>query len=173
MAPIFILTRAFVISAFLVGVLPTVLSAPVPLRPRFMGACYRGCLIADPTELSATIPSATPAVSSVQSTVPTIIEIIQAASPPPPPTVSQLVPTTDGEEDESDLPNALLRFGTDATPSSNVETEPLAEITNPTPSVVEVIDLDVPPPTASQDSVVDKLLEALPELVSTEIPPAT
>ncbi|TCD59936.1 hypothetical protein EIP91_011034 [Steccherinum ochraceum] len=173
MAPVFLLTRAFAISSLLVGALTTTaharpLAAPVEyaLGRRFMGACIWGCMFADPVNPAA--PSATPSSTVVpvhNAVVPHLIEIIEAASPTPSST-----PETE-TQDESDLPNALLRFPGGSGSSSSTDTD----VENATEPVV-VIDLDVPAGSQGDDedasgSVLDDLVAAVPEIVSTgELP---
>ncbi|THH33043.1 hypothetical protein EUX98_g1123 [Antrodiella citrinella] len=166
MAPVFILTRAFAISALFVGALPTVWSAPVPVQPRFLGACREmGCFFAEASGSAAITPSVTAAAAPVQSIVPNIIEIIHGCAPPPPPpaTGSQPASIADIVEDGGAIPNPCV------TTPNEVETEP----TSPIPSVVQIIDLDSPPPptiTQPPSSVANDFLEAL-ETFSSDEPP--
>ncbi|KAJ3487559.1 hypothetical protein NLI96_g3456 [Meripilus lineatus] len=90
----FILTRAFAVTALLVGAASTTLAAPIP----YFGFCWYGCMFKDPTatdSISAALPVSTAAAK--------IIQVIDVLTP--------TVPSADA------VVNLI-----NATPSASVET---------------------------------------------------
>ncbi|PCH35806.1 hypothetical protein WOLCODRAFT_140092 [Wolfiporia cocos MD-104 SS10] len=156
MVATFILTRAFAISALLVGAFPLVSSAPVgsPMDVRTIekrNCRILGCLFAEPDESSSAVPASATAVSSILSSVlptPTASAIVSAA-----PSAASSEPTTAEELLEAlDLIESALESESDseastatASPESFVEVE--------TPAVVspEFVATEVVSPPASED----------------------